>query len=273
MPDIRIPQDYGSVIASIRQLHQEADQHFPKTYKCLLDKDEWLENVPRTTECFDVSQYFRVLRHISPPPGYELDYDYMCFDGDGAPHLFLRESSRPNMVLKPEELLANLPEPRPRPEFVLDADPNDDNLEEEKRAREREEEEKRKNPLASRLQADGRPESFFELVLFNALAGQFYLAWHGGYNDTRILTNRSEIHSILDQIDSIPELEKQRALKIDAAPKVHFLSEAVAEVSVLMFSQWKGLFRVTEQIARSYPHRFLHTEIEILLEYDCGLRF
>jgi hypothetical protein len=269
--DIRVHYDYGSVIAGVRELHQKADERFPKSYLYLLDRVESREHIPRTGECFDVGEYFRVFRHISPPPGYELDYEYWCSGGDGAPDLFLRPITAPNVVLNSQELLADLP--KWRRNIDLDAErPSNHNELANQRAREREEE-KRQNPLASRLQADGTPESFFELVLFNAVAGQFYLAWHAAYNDIRVLTERIEVQRILGEIATIPDDQKNWALGIDVYPHVHFLSDELAEVSVIMFSDYEGLFRVTEQISRTYPHRFLHTEKEILVEYEGGLQF
>jgi hypothetical protein len=328
MSDTKVHYDYGSVIASLRMLHQEADQDFPTTFSQLLDSNAWFDYIPRTSDCFDVSKYFQVFRHISPPPGNELDYGYWCFDGDGGPSLFLRDASLPNVIPSPEELLADPPKwgarPGSFPETELEQDAAD-----EMEARAMAEQEMRQNPLASRLQTDGTAEGFFELVLFNAMAGQFYLAWHAAYNDIKILTDRREVQRILDRIAptcskdtpskqttscesraeaisdklfeilgqvasmsnhseeqntettgteaahflSEEEFERQRNLGIDPTPRIRFLSEELVEVSVLMFSDWKGLFSVSEQIARTYPLRFLNTKIKVLVKYESDLTF
>jgi hypothetical protein len=43
------------------------------------------------------------------------------------------------------------------------------------------------------IQIDGSPESYFQFIVLALLGDQFYLDWHGLYNDTMILCDSSDL--------------------------------------------------------------------------------
>ena len=115
--------------------------------------------------------------------------------------------------------------------------------------------------------------------MFDELAGQFYLAWHANYNDSTIVTTTNDMERIIAEIDKddfgtpLTAEQKSAARKADLAPRVTWSDEKVAEVSVVLFSKWGGLYRITRRISRAYPHVVEKTEIEEVVNYDCGVMF
>jgi len=244
--------DYGGVVASVIALHLDANKQWPSHFK--------EETSERTGAEFDVGNYFSVLKHVTPPEGHVLDYVYWYAGGNGSPHLYLRKTSEPRF--RTYEELEKVAGQEIGEIALLDFEEDSDKTD----AREEAED------LPSRLQVDGTPEGFFELVVFKALAGQFYLAWHANYNDTKIVTSRNEVEAIIADIDLSSD-RKEQVRCLDVTPSIKYLDQDTASVSVVLFSNWRGFFRVTEKISRVYPHRFLDTEIQDLVYYNCGLVF
>jgi hypothetical protein len=228
--------DYHAVVSSVVALHRKADSKWRKCFK--------EQNPKGTGEEFDVMEYFKVLKHISPPDGQILDY--VCWQDrwGGEPILYLRERTEP-------------------PFRTL----------EEYSKKERNEEE---GNLPTLLRLDQTPESFFELVVFKVLAGQFYLAWHANYNDTQVITLRSDVEEILEGLPSSrkdQKLRQERMRNTDISPCVKLVDHDTVSVSVVLFSNWGGFWRATEKISRNYPHIFRAADGQVLLEYDCGILF
>lgn len=189
---------------------------------------------------FDVSQYFDVLKHVSPPVGHVLDYVYFSGETAGRPRLYLRKETQPRLKTCEEYKAAGASE--------------------------------QECDLPILLGADGTPESFFELVVFKILAGQFQLFWHAGYNDTKIVTSPNEVKEIIAGLSLSDELEA-KAWQMELTPIVEFLDQHTASVSLVVFSNWGGFSRVTEAISRHYPHTFGERNIQRLVPYECGIRF
>lgn len=195
------------------------------------------ENAARTGEEFDVNEYFDILDHLSMEPGYVLDYVY-CYDGMGGyPKLYAR------------------PEAQPRYVTCSDYGGSVSYLE--------------------RVQTDGTEEGFFQFVLLQVVAGQFYLYWHAGYYDDEVVCDRDTIDSIMSAergCEPFSSRQKRAARAIDPAPVVELGDEAVT-VKIVTFSKWSGFTQETYEVNRSFPHTILDSSSEVLVEYECGIVF
>jgi hypothetical protein len=196
------------------------------------------ENATRTGEEFEVNEYFSVLDRLSMEPGYVLDYVY-CYDGMGGyPRLYAR------------------PEDQPRLLTCSDYDGSTNYLD--------------------HVQADDTEEGFFQFVLLQVVAGQFYLFWHAGYYDDVVICDRDTIDSIVSEAGGFGQpfsAEQKRAARaIDPAPIVE-LGDEVVTVKIVTFSNWGGFTQETYEINRSFPHTILDSDSEVLVEYDCGIMF
>src|SRR5688500_7420774 len=101
---------------------------------------------------FDVNQYFDVLTHISMQEGYTLDYVYQIDSLGGYLLLYARPVDQP-----PYASILAIPEGTQLPDFrVL-------------------------------LEVEDLERGYFERVVLDIMANQFYLFWHANYNDTLIL--------------------------------------------------------------------------------------
>ena len=137
-------------------------------------------------------------------------------------------------------------------------------------------------PISDKLRLNGSAQSFFEQFVFEELAGQFYLSWHSKYNDTAIVVTRADVERIIAMLDgaesegfSFTMEQKAAARKIDVSPRVTWVDDQVAEVSVVLFSKWIGFYRSTKQVSRSHPHKRVMggSGGEILVEYDCRIMY
>lgn len=241
-----LPRDYtpSAVVASVANLHAAANKKRPEHLKT--------EGSTRNRMEFDVGQYFQVLKHVSPPEGHVLDYVYWYAGGNGRPHLYLRATNAP-----PFQTFA---------EYESSFGDKGDYSE-------------AVNSLYTKLRLDGSPESFFERLVFDVMAGQFYLSWHENYRDHTIVTTSKDIRRIIAELDKddfivpLTSEQKRSMLKADLAPRVTWSDEKVAEVSAVIFSKWGGLFRITRRVSRAYPHVAEEKDIEEVVEYICGKIF
>ncbi len=231
--------DWGSGVRAIQELHAQADLLWPEHF-------QQGEEQRRGNE-FDPSEYFRVLTHMVPPQGFVLEYIY-CHGMDGRPVFYWKDRS------------SSLLESCEQYSTVVGEDG-------------------RLDKIAERIELDGTLESFYELFVFKALAGQYYLSWHANYNDTQIVISQEDVEGILAGMRGsdfgYPLTEQQqnaaRALKVE--PSVQFLDEGAAQVSVVTFSKWGGFKRITQKISRAFPHVVLQESIDTLVEYNCGVMF
>ena len=194
---------------------------------------------------FDVGQYFDVLTHLSMQEGYALDYIYQMDGLGGYPLLYARPV---NQV--PYASIADIPEESEWSDFQ------------------------------EYLHVDDTERGYFEYVVMNIMANQFYLFWHANYNDSHIVCNRQQVYDIVAQISSgesgyavldAAQREKARTL-MNIVPVVH-LTEDTAVVEVVTFTKWGGFNRQTYTISRESPHQILDIKQENILPYDCGVTF
>ena len=191
----------------------------------------------------DPNTYFKVLKHISVIPRHTLDYVYSYQSTGGQPILYVR---RVDAV------------PFQYPEQVSSWN--------------------RRNDIYDCLLADGSPQSFFELVVFRLMAGQFYQFWHACYNDHRIMTSQDDIEQLISGVNSssrgarLTERQMASMREIDVVPLVK-MSDTEAAVFYCVFSRWDGLSRQKTAYRRAPPHRNLGEISMSKISYDCKILF
>src|SRR5687768_13556762 len=102
----------------------------------------WITGKKQGNE-FDVSQYFNVLTHISMQEGYALDYVYQNDDLAGYPLLYVRPVDQ-----APYASAADFPSETEWPDF------------------------------REYLDVEDTEQGYFEYVVMDIMADQFYLFWH-----------------------------------------------------------------------------------------------
>ena len=193
---------------------------------------------------FDANAYFNVLKNISIREGYVLDYVYISESLGGSPLLYARPES-----LAPYASMEDLPANTQLPDF------------------------------REYLEVEDVEQGYFEYVVLNTMASQFYLDWHALYNDTEIVCNSDEVNAIVADISDgsfgnpldIAGQVKARAMK-DIEPVVQLTGDN-ATVEVILFTKWGGFYRQTYTINRSFPHTIIDVQSENIVPYDCGVMF
>ena len=193
---------------------------------------------------FDVNQYFAVLNHISLREGYALDYVYMSESLGGSPLLYARPESQALYAS-----MEDVPENTQLPDFH------------------------------EYLEVEDVEQGYFEYVVLNTMANQFYLDWHALYNDTEIVCNRDEVNAIIADISAgsfgnpldIPGQVKAHAMN-NIEPVVQLTGDN-AIVELILFTKWGGFYRQTYTISRSFPQKVIDTKSETIVPYDCGVVF
>ncbi len=240
--------DPTAVIAAMVQLHDLANKNWPENIR--------KRDAVRSRGDFDVAKYFDVLTNISPPDGQTLDYAYKSGQGGGRPELYFRATNAPPFLTYAEYTEAT----GGRDKGLWDTG----------------------EPISDELRLNGSAQSFFEQLVFDWLAGQFYLSWHSKYNDTAIIVTREDVERIIAMLDGaesegLPFTMEQKAAarKADVSPRVTWVNDQVAEVSVVIFTKWGGFLRDTKRVSRSYPHKRVMggSEGEMLVEYDCRMMY
>lgn len=192
----------------------------------------------------DVSQYFSVLTHLSMQEGYALDYVYMNDSLGSYPLVYARP-----MDLAPYTSLEDVPETMQASDF------------------------------RDYLEIDDTQQGYFEFVVLDIMARQFYLHWHANYNDTEIVCNRGQVNDIVDKASSgdfgyamdLAQQTKARTLN-DIEPVVNLTGD-VATVQFITFTKWGGFYREIYTIKRAFPHTIVDVKQDNVVPYDCGVMF
>lgn len=128
------------------------------------------------------------------------------------------------------------------------------------------------------VQTDGTPESYFQFVMLDLLAGQFYLFWHALYNDTIIICDENDLNdavgSTCDRLFG-PDAQRNReqALAMQNVGPHILIGEKSVKVQVVTFTKWGGFFRQTYSIKRQFPHTILEKQKEKLIHFNYGMLF
>lgn len=200
------------------------------------------ENPEKTGEEFDVNVYFNVLTHLSPEPGYVLDYVYRQDPLGSRPVIYARREEE-----SPYKTYVKL--------YKAVDDPFGKYLE--------------------HIQVDGTAQGFFEWVVLRTYGEQFYLTDNAiPLLDWTILCNREAAEAAIDRANEfgnpLTAEQKQKALQLDFEPRVE-LEEETVQVRIMIFSKWGGFFEHVETISREFPHQLLEYENEELVPYNCGV--
>src|SRR5918994_2901454 len=193
---------------------------------------------------FDVNQYFNVLTHTSMQEGYTLDYVYQIDSLGGDPLLYARPVDQ-----APYPSVLEIPDNTELPDF------------------------------REHLQLEDVEQGYFEYVVLDLMANQFYLFWHANYNDTVILCNRQQVYDIVAQVSSgefgaamdVAQQAQARTLR-NVRPVVRLTGD-VATVEIVTFTKWGGFYRETYTISRGFPHTIVDVKQENIVPYDCGIAF
>jgi len=193
---------------------------------------------------FDVNRYFDVTTHISMRQGYALDYVYQTDSLGAYPLLYAHPSNQ-----APYTSIADIPENTQLLDFL------------------------------EYLEVEDVEHGYFEYVVMDIMAGQYYLDWHANYNDIEIVCNRAEVDEIVASVSSddfgnamgLAEQTKARTMR-NIEPVVRLTGDNAA-VEVVVFTKWGGFYRYTYTISRGLPHTIMDLKQENLVPYDCGVMF
>ncbi len=193
----------------------------------------------------DINQYFTILPRLSIREGYALDY-YMHQDGMGSyPMIYVRKVG--DMSFTDEAAY----EAAKTAGTLVEGDYTDF------------------------IEVEDTPQGYLDLAVFHILSGQFYLGWHANYFDSTIVSTPEKLESVLASRPfglEIPQDVADAARKLDLNPVVT-MGEKDATVSMVMFTNWGGFYRLTLKFDRSSPHKLLDSSSENLVKYECGVMF
>jgi hypothetical protein len=206
--------------------------------------DHLLETSTKRGDELDINQYFDVLTQISMREGYTLDYVYQSDDLGGYPLPYARPLEQ-----EPYASPADIPDNTELPDF------------------------------RDQLEVQDTAQGYFEYVVLDIMADQFYLYWHANYNDYEIVCDRDEVNSIVEEVSSgnfgyamsLTQQARARALR-NIEPTVS-LQEGVAIVQFITFTKWGGFYRESYTIDRSFPHTIIDVSQDNVVPYDCGVAF
>lgn len=132
-------------------------------------------------------------------------------------------------------------------------------------------------PISVKL--DGTLESAWERVLLKEVSKQFFLAWHAGYGEHRIV---SDVRRFDDEVNiafvgerawrEIGESGRKRMMKNDFAPVV-VLEGNQAVVTYYVFSAFGGLLKLTDHVDMVSGKILGKTNVEQIVKYECGVRY
>jgi hypothetical protein len=206
--------------------------------------DHLLETGKKQGDEFDTNQYFDVLTNLSMQAGYALDYVYQNDDLGGYPLLYVRPVDQAPYVSG-----ADIPDNTELPDFH------------------------------EHVNIQDTEQGYFEYVVMDIMADQFYLYWHANYNDTEIVCDRREVNDIVERLNSgdfgapMNFVQQARARAIRNVEPVVNLRHNVVDVQVITFSKWGGFYRETYTIDRNFPHTVINIKQQTLVLYDCGVAF
>ena len=217
------------------------------------DFSSMLDNVsgsPYDENRFDVNLFFSVLTHIHMESGYVLDFIYLSSGGDGSPILISRDELVDRKII--EEEISN--------DYQMDFEKFLEFC----------------SAYTDHVVVEDNDQGYFELVLLMVMGEQFYLSWHGNYNDRKVIVGGQGIDDVLNQeIEFGEEFSDEfieQAGNLDPSPVIQDLGDQMM-VEVLTFTKWGGFQTGTFLISKSFPHEIRLDGYETVAAYNCGVRF
>jgi hypothetical protein len=213
------------------------------------------ENPFRQALDFNPNDYFQVLPHLNIASGYELDYIYFNDELGGLPLVYARKSNA-SPFKSYGELLNSFGEEVEGERSYMQL--------------------RHKYDFLEQIQIDETPESYFEFVTLAFLGDQFYLFWHGLYNDSIILCDAGDMQFVDAEMQGFeiefPQDVKDRIDKIDYSPAVVVEGNEVT-VRFVTFTKWGGFFENVYVMDKNDPLHLIDVIFNLLIEYDCGIFF
>lgn len=213
------------------------------------------ENPFRQSSDFNPNTYFQVFTHLTIASGYTLDYVYFNDELGGLPLVYARKtSSAPFRSYA--ELLQSFGE-------EVESERSYGQL-------------RHKYDYLEKIQIDKTPESYFEFTVLALQGDQFYLWWHGLYNDLKVLCDPRDMQYVnADMQDfgiEFPQDVSDRIEEIDFSPLV-ILGEKDITVRMVTFTKWGGFFENIYVMDKDNPAQLFDVRFNPLVEYDCGINF
>lgn len=196
-----------------------------------IDYNELLTLKP--AKAFDPNVFLKVLKNIKLKDNYVLDYYIFQVDAfGGSPILYAR-----NINDKP---FINYMDHRNK---LLDVYGD----------------EYYKDPykVENFIELNKTEQSYFEYAIFSVLSDQFYLAWHGYYNDWQIVCTKEKLTKVLNNVIYYPENsgDSLKAIRIKKSLEPIFEDRGdMMKVSINMFSKWGGLITRKFFINKKSPY-------------------
>ena len=213
------------------------------------------ENPFRLDSEFNPNSYFSVLTHLKLTSGHKLDYIYFNDELGGLPLVYTRKSS-----VAPFQSYADLLKSFGE---EIEGERSYGQL-------------KHKYDYLEQIQIDKTPESYFEFTALAFQGDQFYLWWHGLYNDLKILCDSSDLQFVNEDMHGFdiefPQDVKDRIEKIDFSPVV-IVGESDITVRMITFTKWGGFYENVYVMDKENPMQLLDVQFNPIIEYDCGISF
>lgn len=213
------------------------------------------ENSVRQATDFDPNQYFQVFTHLKMKPGYTLDFIYFQDELGGKPLVYARKSNTAPFPTY-EEFLKSYGEEMSGERSYAQLNHAFDYLEQ--------------------VQIDKTPESYYEFVLLAFLGDQFYLQWHGLYNDSRVFCEPKDLQFVDEDMKDFdlefPAEVNNSIEQIDFEPTILITDETVS-VRIVAFTKWGGFWENIYVMDKENPLNLRDIQSNTLLEYDCGINF
>jgi hypothetical protein len=212
-------------------------------------------------EDFKPNMYFSFMKHIRMQEGYVLDYVYYSDGMGGLPVVYARKESDPPFNSYDEFLASYGEESGDERSYNLSMPHGSDYLE--------------------KIVVDGTAESYFEFLTLAWLGDQFKLEWHGMYNDYKFMCDYSDMKYVYDSMSIFDYGEEKFLLPadvefnaqfIDYTPRVSVNAENVL-IRLVMFTKWGGFNELYYTVGRDDPMDVQDSQINSILEYDCGIAF
>ena len=114
---------------------------------------------------------------------------------------------------------------------------------------------------------DGTAEGFFKLTILRVMGEQFYLWWHALRNEVEVICGRDSAVNLPAQVRTYVDEHSS-----DIAPVVA-LGKDTARVELCIFTQFRGLLRLTYEWKRMFPHSVVVERQNVLVFYQSGIRY
>ncbi len=205
---------------------------------------------------FDPNRYFTVLHHLNMKPGYKLDYVYFGDELGGKPVLYARRSKTAAFTTY-DQFLKSFGD-------QMSGERSYGGLQ-------------HAYDFLDQVQVDATDEGYLDFIVLALLGDQFYLFWHGLYNDTRILCDPSDADGVKADVTGSFALEVPQELmdglpQVDYEPRVLVTGDRVT-LRLATFSKWGGVTENIYVLQKGNPIKLMDSQFNTVLEYNCGVAF